>query len=217
MSWKTPIAKLLSKRRRTAKWLAVHDLSKDQCYPAKMGWIESVYRGAAVDEAGNAIPWLTYPFIAFIEERLQPQMSLFEYGSGNSTHWWATRVARVVACEHDKDWYEKIAPGLPANVNYVFSDLDGGYTEVIAQYQSEFDIVVIDGRERVRCAHNTLPALKQDGVVIWDNTDREKYRPGCDFLKDAGFRRIDFYGMAPILPQLSCTSIFYRDGNCIGL
>jgi hypothetical protein len=195
----------------------LHDLSNESSYLGKVGWFDSFYCNMAVDRARQAIPWLTYPAIAFLETRLHQEMTLFEYGSGNSTIWWASHVARVVSCEHDMAWYEKMKPELPVNVDYVFADLTGGYADVINQHNGEFDVVVIDGRERVECARNSLGALKPDGVIVWDNTDRDRYQPGYDFLRDAAFRQIDFHGMSPIIAAPSCTSVFYRADNCFGI
>lgn len=217
MNWKRGIARLLKKRRRTNKWLALRDLGKSKSYLEQVGWFESVFRRAAVDRDGNPIPWITYPSIAFLEERIKWQMELFEYGSGNSTLWWARRVSRVVSCEHDQSWYEKIVSQVPDNVEYIYSRLNDGYSDVIKKYSNEFDIIVIDGRERVKCARNAVVALKPDGVIVWDNSDRERYQPGFDFLREAGFRRIDFPGMIPIDPQASCTAIFYRTLNCLAI
>lgn len=217
MNWKRPIAKILHQQRATDKLLALHDLSKPKNYLESVGWFASVFSGMAVDGENRPIPWLTYPAIAFLEGRLRKEMSLFEFGSGNSTLWWAGRVRRVVSCEHDPAWYERMAPKMPENVQYLQAALDNGYSEAIAQYENEFDVVVIDGRKRVECAQNSLAALKADGVIVWDNTDREKYRPGMEFLRDAGFRQLDFDGMVPILPVKSRTSIFYRASNCFGI
>ena len=93
MNWKRPIANILSKRRSTAKWLALHDLTKHSSYLEQVGWFDSFFAQIAVDCNCKPIPWLTYPSIAFIDPRLSCEMSLFEYGSGNSTLWWAGHVA----------------------------------------------------------------------------------------------------------------------------
>jgi len=215
MKWKRPIAKLFGTNRRTAKMLAAHDLTKRASWLVKVGWFESVYQRAAVNGQGEAIPWITYAATAFMEPRLRTEMAVFEYGSGNSTIWWANRVARVVSCEHDAAWHQKMSPHLPDNVEYVFAELNDGYVGVIARHEGEFDIVVIDGRERVRCADKAIDALKGDGVMIWDNSDRDKYQSGYALLHDRGFRRIDFWGAGPIVAYGWCTSVFYRANNCL--
>ena len=84
-------------------------------------------------------------------------------------------------------------PLLPANVEYLFAELTNNYAGSITKYHDRFDVVVIDGRERVRCAVNSLGALKPHGVIIWDNTQREKYQPGFDFLKTLVFEESIFW------------------------
>ena len=43
-----------------------------------------------IDKNSNPLPWVTYGFIDFISERLNKSIDVFEYGSGNSTLWYAT-------------------------------------------------------------------------------------------------------------------------------
>jgi hypothetical protein len=80
-----------------------------------------------------------------------------------------------------------------------------------------FDIIVIDGRDRVNCAKNSLGALKEDGVIIWDNSERSKYAEGYAFLKDNGFKRIEFTGIGPVNSFAWSTTVFYRNKNCLAI
>jgi len=75
----------------------------------------------------------------------------------------------------------------------------------------------VDGRQRVNCARFAVDFLTNDGVLILDNSERENYQEIKTLLKDKGFRWIDFYGMAPIVSHETCTTIFYRDTNCLGI
>lgn len=188
-------------------------------YFVSSGWFKSVEMGLPVDAEGKPLPWYTYSFIDFIGDRIRPNMKVFEYGSGNSTLWWSQRVEAVVACEHDKPWYDTISDKVPENVDYRYCDLEygGKYSQLILSFAAEFDCVIIDGRDRVNCAKNILSALKEEGVVIWDNSDREKYAEGYSFLQTNGFRRLDFWGLGPIGRKPWCTSIFYRRTNCLGI
>jgi hypothetical protein len=183
------------------------------------GWFASFDQRRSIDRNGGPIPYITYPALEFLKRRVRPEMSVFEYGCGASTLWWATRVAEVVACEHDAEWYQRIAAQVPANVALTYSALDNGdaYSQTILRYSDRFHIVVIDGRDRVRCATNSLRALKPDGVILWDNSDREEYQEGYQFLHENGFRRLEFVGLAPIDNQKSETSFFYRRDNCLGI
>ncbi|HKQ58831.1 MAG TPA: class I SAM-dependent methyltransferase [Candidatus Eisenbacteria bacterium] len=183
------------------------------------GWIRSLAEGAPVDAAGNPIPWLTYPAIELLQRRVRPEMSVFEYGCGHSTLWWAARVRDVVSCEHDQAWLERIRSRAPANVTlrHVALEYDGAYSRTVAEYPGRFDVVVIDGRDRVNCARHAVTALAPGGVIVWDNSDRAEYRPGFDQLGQVGFRRLELVGLYPTLNEKGETSILYRDRNVFGL
>ena len=184
-----------------------------------IGWFNSVEERSPVDRKGNCLPWYTYPAISFLNKKVLSDMVVFEYGSGNSTLWWSQRVSSVVSYEHDQEWYSSIKKMVPTNVEYMYCALEygGEYSKAILAYKKRFDIVVIDGRDRINCAMNSLVALRDDGMIIWDNSDREQYEDGYSYLKNNGFRRLDFEGHGPINAYPWCTSIFYRDNNCFGI
>lgn len=184
----------------------------------QVGWWESFRARAALDRNWRPVPWYTYPAIAFLDGRAGREWEIFEYGSGSSTLWWATRVASVTACESDEDWFRKVDAEKPDNVTLLLRGLgEGGYARTLAGYPGRFDVIVIDGFERNECAALALQALKPGGVVVWDNSDRERYAPGMDLLASQGFRRIDFSGPGPGAVRGWMTSVFYRPGNCLGL
>ena len=81
----------------------------------------------------------------------------------------------------------------------------------------KFDIIVVDGRRRNECAIQSLSSLSGVGVFVWDNSERVRYAEGQQALIAHGFRRIDFAGRGPQLTRRWQTSIFYRDGNCLGI
>jgi hypothetical protein len=188
-------------------------------YLHDVGYFESLRARLPIDREGAPIPWITYGSAMLLADRLDPQWSVFEWGSGNSTLWWAPRVKSVVSCEHDKMWYERMRDKVPSNVKLKFIELNpaGEYCRASQSYSAEFHVIVIDGRDRVNCARNCISALRPDGVVVWDNTGREKYQEGCDFLTTSGFRRLDFRGLTPANRHSDCTSVFYREDNCLRL
>ena len=183
------------------------------------GWLRSLAERAPVDAAGHPVPWLTYPAIEFLSRRVRPGMRVFEYGCGHSTLWWAARVNEVISCEHERAWLERIRTRSPSNVTLRHVPLvyGGDYSRTAAEYPSGIDILVIDGRDRVNCAIYAVDALKPGGVIVWDNSDRPEYGPGCEHLARAGFRRVEFVGLYPTLNEKGETSVFYRDGNVLGL
>ncbi|QRR01923.1 FkbM family methyltransferase [Dyadobacter sandarakinus] len=181
------------------------------------GWFKSYNLKQSVDAQGQPIPWYTYPFIRFLEPRLSPDLNVFEYGSGNSTQWYAARVKHITAVEHDSAWVTIVRKKLPSNAELREEVLGDSYIQAVAAAGKKYDIIIVDGRKRVKCACYAADFLSEKGVLILDNAEREWYQPAKDYLRDKGFRRLDFIGMTPIVGIETCTSVFYRDQNCLGI
>jgi hypothetical protein len=186
-------------------------------YLKEKGWFRSFTRKEAIDVSNSAIPWFTYPAIYFLQSRLKDSFEVFEYGSGNSTIWLSKKVKSVYSVEYDMSWYKKINNIMPSNVKLIYKDLDynGKYVNSIAEFNNKYDIVIVDGRDRVNAAIISLNYLKNDGVIIFDNADRDEYKEAYTYMADKGFKRIDFEGMTPAVHVRSITSIFYRPENCL--
>lgn len=198
---------------------AVSKLVKNKNYLVDEGWFESFRKQMPVDKYGQAIPWYTYAAIRFLAARVGSNMNVFEFGSGNSTIWWGRHTLKVVSCEHNEQWYRVLKLQLPENVEYLYCQLEPGgeYSKAANRKKEKFHIIIIDGRDRVNCLKNSLSQLTEDGVVIWDNSDRKKYQEGFDYLAINNFKKIDFYGFGPINSVGWCTTIFYKTNNCLGI
>lgn len=181
------------------------------------GWFTSFHTKQSVDAANQPIPWYTYNFISFLTPRMENRFKVFEFGCGNSTRWYANRVSEILAVENDQIWYEKIKDTLPMNAHVVFQPLGEDYIQAAVQSGKKFDIIVVDGRKRVKCTKASIEALTDEGVLILDNSEREWYQDAKRFMEANNFRRLDFWGMAPIVAIETCTSVFYRDNNCLGI
>jgi hypothetical protein len=181
------------------------------------GWFASWRSGRPIDANGAPIPWFTYPSIRFMEQRVTAGMSVFEYGCGGSTYWWAARVASVDSCESDPNWFAVINATRPVNVRLELRPLETYASSVLTRGRL-FDIVVVDGRRRVECMKLCLSALSLDGIVILDNAERQEYSEGIAHLLSEGFRELPFDGPAPIVFYSYRTSIFYRPSqNVFGI
>ena len=192
-------------------------LYAEHSYLVRTGYMHSLKVGKPCKADGSPLPWMNYPLIAFLEARLSSDLTLFEYGCGASTLFWAQHVARVVSVEHDRAWYETISPQLPPHATLLFRSLDdaAAYCHA-AQEAGSFDIVVVDGVERACCAQAALDALTERGVILFDDP-QPKFDEAFAVLKAHGFRRLDFEGLKPTGFGIDRTAIFYRDGNCLGL
>jgi hypothetical protein len=191
-------------------------LLSDQAY------FSSVRNGELRDQENNYVPWFTYPAIEALKNWDLSEKRVFEYGSGYSTLFWASRAREVVSVEHNRGWYEKITGLVPANTRLILAPIDRDdddpspelreqfktYAEAI---EGRFDIIVIDGyaRSRVRyhCARAALPHLDANGLVILDNSD---WLPATSmFLREANLIEIDLNGPVPGNSHAQTTSFFF--------
>lgn len=197
----------------------LYDLAK-KGYLHERGWFRSLNEGKPVDLSGSPLPWITYPAIDLLRDRLPEGLCVFEFGAGASTMWWHPRVRRLVSCEHHEGWFEHVRSSLPAGVDLRFRDATevDTYADTVLESGERYDVIVIDGRNRVACSERVLDALSERGVVIWDNSERERYRTGIEALHASGLASVPLWGMTPGSFATSCTSIFYQPGrNVLGL
>lgn len=183
-------------------------------YLTKSGWIKSFISRVAEDIDGNPLPWYSYSSIAFLEPRLKTDMIIFEFGAGYSTLFYGQRVAEVIAVEDKPTWCERIKDYLIPNVKLMLYPKQNDFVYSITSWKKYFDIICIDGEYRSQCARVCLPSLKDNGVIIWDNANRFSQSENRFF---PGFKRLDFYGLTPVCTWGNCTSIFYRENNCLGI
>jgi hypothetical protein len=71
-------------------------------YLSEIGWFKSFESKSPIGRNSEPIPWVTYSFIDFIADRIQKHHTVFEFGSGNSTFYYAQRAQKVVSVEHDR-------------------------------------------------------------------------------------------------------------------
>lgn len=188
-------------------------------YLNSIGWFTAFDKKQAVDGKGKALPWVTYSFIDFIKERINKTQHIFEYGSGSSTIFYAERAGSVTSVEHDKGWFDMVKNTSPANAEMIFCQLekDGEYAKKATLLNKKFDIIIVDGRDRVNCCKYSVDALSEDGVLVLDDSEREVYNPARVLLKAQGFKEISFSGISPGLFYEKATSVFYKQNNCLGI
>lgn len=216
-AWKQTIQKMMPALFAFVKGLTL--LYQSNSYLVTSGLMHTYRRGHPCKPDGSPLPWMNYNVIALLEARLRPEMALFEFGSGFSTLFYARLVGRVVSVEHNQAWFGRVSEMVGPNVRLIHQPLDssGNYPRQANLTGETYDVIIIDGRERVACAKNAWEALTPVGVILFDDTTRPEYREGCDFLQTKGMKRLDFEGIQPTGFELQRTSIFYRTGNCLDI
>lgn len=120
-------------------------------------------------------PWLVPDAVDMLEEFLGPESHVFEWGSGRSTLWMAKRAKKVLSVEHNYEWYKITQDGLPKNskVEYQPSPKSNKqYADSILAYGKVFDVILVDGRQRIACLKNSVTCIKQGGLIVLDNSER---------------------------------------------
>ena len=139
--------------------------------------------------------WVTYPAMEWLDNTLQPGWIGFEWGSGQSTVWLANRILSLISIEHDKEWFIKTSRMVRAanalNVTLIHEPNLSSYANIINKYNS-FDIIFIDGRNRVECMKSCIQHVAPMGIVVLDNSERARYAEGIEIFKR--WERLDFAG-----------------------
>jgi predicted O-methyltransferase YrrM len=180
---------------------------------------------------GLGVPWWTYSAIAEVEAwllRRRHPVRVFEYGSGASTVWLSRRADEVFSVEHDAGFAQCMAPALTnydnASVRTVRAEpmphpvvpsakpghvgLDfAAYVGAIDDVPGTFDLIVIDGRARTACLEASVGRLADDGLIVFDNSRRRRYRAA---ISRSGLDERIFRGLTPSLPYPEQTSLLVR-------
>src|SRR4051812_14868890 len=59
-------------------------------------------------------PWITFPSIDMLRNKLNPSSRVFEYGGGGSTLFFLDNAGEVVTVEHDEEWFYKLEKTIQA-------------------------------------------------------------------------------------------------------
>jgi LPS sulfotransferase NodH len=163
------------------------------------------------------LPWLPFEIIDRLDEVLTPTARVFEYGGGGSTLWMAQRAGEVVTVEHDPEWAEVLRTQTADLTNatlLVRSAVDdyADYVPAIDDYpDGYFDLVVVDGRERVRCFARALPKVRPGGLLLLDDTERSRYAPAFDLAE--GVRHVTVRGLKPGNSKAAQTTVWFPQGT----
>jgi hypothetical protein len=198
-------------------------------------WLTSLTRvhdSLGIAELG--VPWWTYSSIDAVEAWLRARrrpIRVFEFGSGASTLWLAQRADEVHTVEHHAGFAARmraefakhsnisprhveapasdrprVASGKSGNRGFDFAD----YVATIDRVGGTFDLIVIDGRAREACLRASIPHLAPDGLIVYDNSRRRRYRRA---IEASGLTERRLTGLTPTLPYPEQTSLLERPGR----
>jgi hypothetical protein len=177
----------------------------------RYGQFRTIRKKSCLDRDGAAIPWYTYPAIEYLSHIDFSNRKVLEYGSGNSTLWWAGRCEELVSVEGNSEWYEanRSAVEQSTKVKYLLKTSEKDY--VRQDYLRTAGVVIIDGDYRSRCADYLIESHSdkshQIAMAVFDNADW--YPQTMRKLKESlRWLQVDFHGFGPINDYSWTTSIF---------
>ena len=143
------------------------------------------------------VPWITDGATNFLDTFFEnkKQATVFEFGCGNSTLYFLSKGCAVYSVEHDLDWAQKITYtaklfGLEGKLKLECRSRP--YCDAFAS--GAWDIISIDGRDRVSCLQAVLSkGIESDTILLLDNTERVnggRYQEYNKLL--TGFTKIHF-------------------------
>lgn len=174
---------------------------------------KTIEMDSCLDKMGSPIPWYTYPAIEYIKQLDFSQKRIFEFGSGNSSLYWASVAREVVSVEDNKKWYESRNKLKKNNMELLYRKVGEGYSESILQKDGSFDVIIVDAKVRDKCCEAAIKKLSNGGLIILDNSERsleyEEYSNSVKILKNANLIQVDFCGLGPINDYAWATSFFF--------
>ena len=111
------------------------------------------------------------------------KVDVLEWGSGRSTKYFPEFLQENNieytwhAMEHDKGWYDHVKDFNTKGVELTFGDKD---SDDYLKPEGKYDVIYVDGRNRVKCLQYAKEILKPGGFVLLHDAQRERYKEGFE-------------------------------------
>lgn len=121
----------------------------------------------------------------FIENTLleYEKVDVLEWGAGYSTKYFPEMLQKAgidytwTSIEHDEKWFDEVRQWGIKNVTMI---LAGKESKEYLEPSGQYDVIYVDGRNRVKCLQHAKKLLKPDGIVILHDAERPRYAPGYE-------------------------------------
>lgn len=141
------------------------------------------------------LPYMTNDEIVDLVSYITRDTEMLEIGGGNSTLFLSKLVKKLVTIEHNLEWSKTIQTNMKNSTtdwtlhvvepgweqSHPFQPAEEGQFDEYVNFISilddnQFDVILVDGRDRVRCSVESIPKLKKEGVLlVHDFWNRKKY------------------------------------------
>lgn len=116
---------------------------------------------------------------------------ILEWGPGYSTRIMMRKCpkAEIISYENERRWFQKYRNEFSNKIKHILIEApeDDRQHTTWKQYtnpsvKEKFDLIFVDGRERVRCMKTANKLLNENGVLILHDSDREYYKEGIELF-----------------------------------
>jgi len=164
--------------------------------------------------------------VAFFESIVTPLSTVFEYGAGKSTIWFAGHARHVTSVENNPQWFTAVCVkldelGLDADLHLVeFDDrlrdqkaLAKIYVAVIDTFPDEsLDVVFVDGKARPWCIRDARAKVRPGGWLVADDITWHPVKSALHLLdgwRETRFRGV-VHGAIDGLPRTNTTGFYQK-------
>jgi hypothetical protein len=146
------------------------------------------------------LPYMTNDEIVDLVSYITKDTEMLEIGGGHSTVFLSNIVKKLTTVEHSLVWSKTIKKLMEQNnsdwqmyvvqpnwpQSHPFQPAEQGqfknYVDFISTLpNNQYDVILIDGRDRIKCSIASIPKLKVGGVLlIHDFWNRQKYHSLLD-------------------------------------
>lgn len=170
------------------------------------------------------LPWIAYDAIAALDQFLTSEMTVFEFGSGGSTLFFADRCKSVTAIEDEPGWAAQMCERVATLPNVTLRHCPTVHpykTRDIAAFEaSDFlrsidgvsaDVILVDNgdewtlprKRREICFERAESHVRPGGVIVLD--DAWAYRG----IRSKAKRHLSFRGLGPCRTGATQTDLYF--------
>lgn len=170
-----------------------------------------------------SLPWMPYSTILKLNYIIKKDFNILETGSGGSSLFYLRRCNNLTSLEHDDKWLKEVDKNISLTSfkkrwTVVLKQLNeksknkSPYLQFLRQLQDEsFDLISVDGRLRSESLKIVSNKVKKGGYLLLDNSDRNEYKEGIEFIDKLGWSKQDFNGFCYSLEWDSKSTMWHRN------
>lgn len=132
--------------------------------------LQESYQWRFFDESnGLILPYYTKPALDWLQSININNKTVFEYGLGASSVWYARKCKRLFGVDNNPNWFDAVDIEIGTRSSILLKRDKKEYVDAINKWEMKFDVIVIDGIERDECVKPALSRLQKGGLLIVDN------------------------------------------------